>query len=112
MDSPLTVTDASFQREVLEADIPVLVDFWAEWCPPCKMIAPMVEEFAAEYAGRLKVTKVDTDACPTVSGEYRVMSIPTLMVFRGGQPIGTVIGYQPKATLRAKLEALILQPAR
>ncbi|MGA7363175.1 MAG: thioredoxin [Candidatus Dormiibacterota bacterium] len=112
MATPLAVTDTSFRQEVLEAETPVLVDFWAEWCPPCKMIAPIVEELATEYEGRLKVIKVDTDACPTVSGEYRVMSIPTLMVFRGGEPVGTFIGYQPKATLRSKLDALLLQPAR
>ncbi|MGC2191060.1 MAG: thioredoxin [Candidatus Dormiibacterota bacterium] len=111
MVAPLAVTDESFRQEVLDAEIPVLVDFWAEWCPPCKMIAPIVEEFASEYEGQLKVTKVDTDACPGVSGEYRVMSIPTLMVFRGGQPVGTWIGYQPKAALRTKLDALLLQPA-
>jgi len=111
MVAPLAVTDTSFQREVLEAEIPVLVDFWAGWCPPCKMIAPIVEDFASEYEGRLKVTKADYDACPTVAGTYRVMSIPTLMVFRDGQPVGTVVGYQPKAALRAKLDAL-LQPAR
>ncbi|HVB54774.1 MAG TPA: thioredoxin [Candidatus Acidoferrales bacterium] len=112
MAAPLHLTDATFRQEVLEAETPVLVDFWAEWCPPCKMIAPIVEEFASEYEGRLKVTKVDTDACPMVAGEYQVMSIPTLMVFRGGQPVGTFVGYQPKAALRAKLDALLLQPAR
>lgn len=111
MATPLAVTDSSFQQEVLEAELPVLVDFWAEWCPPCRMVAPIVEELASEYQGRLKVTKVDTDACPTVSGSYRVMSIPTLMVFRGGQPVGTFVGYQPKAVLRAKLDALLLQTA-
>lgn len=112
MVAPLAVTDSSFRKEVLEAELPVLVDFWAEWCPPCKMVAPIVDELATEYEGRLKVTKVDTDACPAVSGEYQVMSIPSLMVFRGGRPIGTVVGYQPKTALRAKLDALLLQPAR
>lgn len=111
MASPITVTDSSFRHEVLEADVPVLVDFWAQWCPPCKMVAPIVEELASEYEGRMKVAKVDTDTCPSIAGEYQVMSIPTLMVFRGGQPLGSVIGYQPKAVLQAKLDALLLQPA-
>lgn len=111
MAAPITVTDSSFRHEVLEAELPVLVDFWAAWCPPCKMVAPIVEELASEYEGRLKVAKVDTDACPSVSAEYRVMSIPTLMIFRSGQPLGSAIGYQPKAVLRAKLDALLLQPA-
>jgi thioredoxin 1 len=111
MAAPITVTDDTFRGEVLEADVPVLVDFWAQWCPPCKMVAPIVEDLASEYEGRMKVAKVDTDISPSVASEYRVMSIPTLMVFRGGQPIGSVIGYQPKAVLKAKLDALLLQPA-
>ncbi|MFZ0169894.1 MAG: thioredoxin [Candidatus Dormiibacterota bacterium] len=110
MGLPITVTDDSFRREVLEAEVPVLVDFWAEWCPPCKMVAPIVEDLASEYEGRMKVAKVDTDTCPSVSAEYRVMSIPTLMLFRGGRPLGSVIGYQPKAQLKVKLDALLLQP--
>ena len=112
MDEPLAVTDTSFREEVLQADIPVLVDFWAKWCPPCRMIEPMVDELASEYRGRLKVTKLDTDLSPAVSGQYRVMSIPTLMVFRAGEPVATIVGYQPKAALRAKLEAILLQPAQ
>ncbi|MGH7667087.1 MAG: thioredoxin [Candidatus Dormibacteria bacterium] len=111
MPAPLAVTDSSFQSEVLEAELPVLVDFWAEWCPPCRMVAPIVEELATEYEGRLKVVKVDTDGSPTTSGAYQVLSIPTLMVFRGGRPVGSVIGYQPKSSLQAKLDQLLLQPA-
>jgi thioredoxin 1 len=106
-EGTLAVSDASFQREVLEADLPVLVDFWAEWCPPCKMIAPIVEELAVEYQGRLKVTKADYDECPDMAGTYGVMSIPTLMVFRNGQTIGRVVGYQPKAALRHKLDLVL-----
>jgi thioredoxin 1 len=111
MVAPVAVTDASFRHEVLESELPVLVDFWAGWRGPGKMIASIVEDFASEYQGRLKVTKADYDACPTISGMFRVMSIPTLMVSRGGRSSGTVVGYQPQAALRAKLDAL-LRPSR
>ena len=107
MAAPITVTDDNFQREVLEAEVPVLVDFWAQWCPPCKMVAPIVEDLASEYDGRMKVAKVDTDTSPSVAAEYQVMSIPTLMVFQDGQPVGRLVGYQPKAALREKLERIL-----
>jgi thioredoxin 1 len=84
MAEPLTVTDATFQAEVLDSSIPVLVDFWATWCSPCKMIAPIVEELAGEYEGRVKVAKVDVDANPVIPGQFGVMSIPTLLVFVAG----------------------------
>jgi thioredoxin 1 len=107
MVAPVAVTDASFRHDVLESELPVLVDFWAGWCGPGKTIAPIVKDFASEYQGRLKVTKADYDARPTILSMFRVMSILTLMVSRGGQPSGTVVGYQPKAALRAKLDALL-----
>jgi len=107
MPHPLTVTDATFTEEVLESDVPVLVDFWASWCSPCKMIAPIVEELAGEYEGRVKVAKVDIDANPATPGMFGIMSIPTLMVFRGGQPAERIVGYQPKPSLKAKLDAVL-----
>jgi thioredoxin 1 len=110
MAAPLALTDSSFQHEVLEADLPVLVDFWADWCPPCKMIAPIVDDLVGEYQGRLKVTKADYDACPVTAGTYGVMSIPTLMIFRNGEQVGRVVGYQPKAALRNKIDALLGAP--
>jgi thioredoxin 1 len=109
MSNASNVTDTSFQEEVLDSRLPVLVDFWATWCPPCKLIAPIVEDFATEFAGRMKVTKVDYDACPAIAGSFQVMSIPTLMVFQGGQPVGRLVGYQPKAALREGLERLLSQ---
>lgn len=107
MANATAVTDTSFKSEVLEADVPVLVDFWAAWCAPCKMIAPIVEELAGEYEGRIKVVKMDIDANPATPGSLGIMSIPTLMLFRGGKPEQRIVGYQPKASLKAKVEAVL-----
>ena len=93
------VTDTNFQNEVLSAQEPVLVDFWAAWCGPCKMVAPIVEEIASEQQGKLKVVKVDVDENPNTASQYGVMSIPTLMVFKNGQAVERLVGYMPKAKL-------------
>lgn len=98
------VTDNNFQAEVLESDVPVLVDFWAPWCGPCRMVAPIVEEIAKERAGDLKVVKLNIDENNQTAIAYNVMSIPTLMVFSHGQVAKTVIGAYPKAKLEAELE--------
>ncbi|MHB8718828.1 MAG: thioredoxin [Candidatus Dormibacteria bacterium] len=108
MAHPITVTDTSFKQEVLESEVPVLVDFWASWCSPCKMIAPIVEDLANEYEGRVKVAKVDVDANPVTPGMFGIMSIPTLMVFRGGKAEERIVGYQPKQALKAKLDAVLV----
>lgn len=102
---PVEVTEATFEQEVLRSDVPVVVDFWAAWCGPCRMIAPIVEELASEYDGRIKFAKVDVDRNPDLAMRYNVMSIPTLAVFRGGEMVGRVIGYMPKAELRRRIEA-------
>ena len=107
MTHPLTVTDASFRAEVVDADVPVLVDFWASWCAPCKMIAPLVEELATEYEGKVKVAKVDIDANPVSPGQFGVMSIPTLLLFRNGEAVKRIVGYQPKQRLKAELDTLL-----
>ncbi|HKR99244.1 MAG TPA: thioredoxin [Candidatus Dormibacteraeota bacterium] len=107
MSLPVTVTDTSFKEEVLESNLPVLVDFWAAWCSPCKMIAPIVEELASQYDGQIKVAKVDVDANPITPGMFGVLSIPTLMLFRGGQAAERIVGYQPKPALEAKLQAAL-----
>lgn len=99
------VTDANFQSEVLESDVPVLVDFYADWCGPCKMVGPVVEQMAGEYAGKAKIVKLDVDASPATAQNYRVMSIPTLLVFKGGQVVDTIVGAVPKATIAGKLDA-------
>ncbi len=98
------VTDSNFQAEVLESDVPVLVDFWAPWCGPCRMVAPVVEEIAQERGEALKVVKLNTDENQETAVTYNVMSIPTLILFRHGQPAKTVIGAYPKKRLEAELE--------
>ena len=98
------VTDATFEAEVLKSDIPVLVDFWAPWCGPCRMIAPLIDQLAEEYDGKLKAVKLNTDESPSVATEYGIRSIPTVMIFKGGQKLDTVIGAVPKSTLTGTIE--------
>jgi thioredoxin 1 len=97
------VIDATFQEEVLNHNQPVLVDFWAPWCGPCRMVAPVVDEIAHEYKGSIKVVKVNTDENPSTATEYGIRSIPTLMIFKNGQRVDTVIGAVPKSTLSSTL---------
>lgn len=97
------ISSAEFQSEVEQSDVPVLVDFFATWCGPCKMLAPVLEEVAVEAAGRAKIVKVDIDASPDLAQRFGVMSVPTLMVFRGGQVANQAVGVQPKPALRALL---------
>ena len=93
------VTDTSFKDEVIESEIPVLVDFWAPWCGPCRMVSPVVDEISEEYDGQVKVVKVNTDENPSVASQYGIRSIPTLMIFKGGQRVDMVVGAVPKTTL-------------
>ncbi len=107
MTKPQAVTDADFTEEVLNSDLPVLVDFWADWCGPCKMVAPVVEELAADYDGRLKVMKVDVDASPLTAGNYGIRSIPTLLIFKDGKPVQQVVGAVPKQMLQEKIDQVV-----
>ena len=100
-DAVLTLTDANFDRDVLQSDLPVLVDFWATWCAPCKAIAPLIDSVAAEYAGKVKIGKVNVDDNPATPGKYGVRGIPTLILFKGGKVIDQVVGAVPKSQLDA-----------
>ena len=104
MSKALKLDENNFEEEVINADKKVLVDFWADWCGPCKMIAPILEEIAAEYDDRVKVVKVNVDENQELASRYQVMSIPTLLVFEGGNKVKEVVGYQPKEELLQALE--------
>ena len=107
MGATKTVTDETFAAEVLESDKPVLVDFWAEWCGPCKMVAPVLEEIAAEQAENLTIVKLNIDENPLTARAYRILSIPTMSVFKGGQVVKTIVGAKPKAALLRDLDGVI-----
>ncbi len=101
------LTDSNFKKEVLESDLPVLVDFWASWCGPCKMIAPLVEELAGEFDRKIKVGKVDVDENPNTAGQFGIMSIPTLMFFKNGKVMEQAVGALSKADIKKKIVANI-----
>ncbi len=106
-DLEINVNDQNFEDEVIKASSTVLVDFWAEWCGPCKMIAPIIGEIAREYEGKLKVCKLNVEEGPQTSSKYGVMNIPTLILFKGGQPVDKIIGVVPKNDMSAKIDAHI-----
>lgn len=107
MAKPREVSDSSFEQEVVQATKPVLVDFWAPWCGPCRMVAPVVEELAEEYDGKVEFVKLNTDDNPNTAVKYGIRSIPTLLVFKDGQAVGQIVGFRPKSDLKKRLDAVV-----
>ena len=100
----ITLSEENFKQEVLESDVPVLVDFWADWCMPCKMIAPMIDELSQEYDGKIKVGKLNVDEAQGIASNYGIMSIPTLIIFKGGEVVDKMVGAVPKTDLVSVIE--------
>ena len=107
MSKPIEVNDSNFDQMVLQAKMPVLVDLWAPWCAPCHMVAPVVEELASEYDGRVSFAKLNVDQNPRTASRYGIMSIPTLLIFKDGKPISNIVGFRPKAELKRSLDAAL-----
>ena len=107
MSKPVTIEDTNFNEVVLQAEIPVLVDFWAPWCGPCRRVAPVVDELAEEYGGRVSFGKVNVDENAKIATQYGVMSIPTLILFKDGKPVSNIVGFRPKDELKKSLDAAL-----
>jgi len=107
MANTIAVTDSTFDQIVLKAENPVLVDFWATWCKPCQMVAPILEELTKEYSGKLTIAKLDVDQNQQTAQRYRVMSIPTMIIFKQGKPVANIVGFKPKDQLKKQLDAAL-----
>lgn len=108
---PVEVTDSTFEDVVLKSPIPTFVDFWAPWCGPCKMVAPVVEELASEYVGKVRFVKLNTDDNMSVPGRYRIQGIPTMIVFKDGKELARIVGYRPKSDLKKQLDSALVTVA-
>ncbi|MFC1979371.1 thioredoxin [Chloroflexota bacterium] len=107
MSEPITVDDSNFEKVVLQSDKPVLVDFWAPWCRPCLMVAPILDELSEEYSGRVNIVRMDIDQNPKTPAKYSIMSIPTLLLFKKGEPVSHIVGFRPKEELKQNLDDAI-----
>ena len=107
MNKPIAVDDSNFDQIVLQAKTPVVVDFWAPWCRPCLMVAPILDELAEEYSGRITVARIDVDQNPRAAAKYGIMAIPNLIIFKNGKPASQIVGYKPKAELKRGLDAAL-----
>ena len=107
MTKPVSIDDGSFNEVVLQAEKPVLIDFWAAWCKPCLMVAPILDELAEEYDGKISFVKLDIDQNPQTPAKYGIMSIPSLLVFKNGEPVSQIVGFKPKGELKRSLDAIL-----
>jgi len=107
MSKPVTIDDSNFEQLVLQSEIPILVDFWAPWCRPCLMVAPILDELAEEYGDRITVARLDVDQNPKTASRYSIMSIPTMLIFKKGEPVSQIVGFKPKQELKRSLDTAL-----
>lgn len=107
MSKPFTIDDSNFEQIVLQSEVPILVDFWAPWCRPCLMVAPILDELAEEYSGRVTFARLDVDQNPKIASRYSIMSIPTMLIFKKGEPVSQIVGFKPKQELKRSLDTAL-----
>ena len=107
MSKPVAVDDSNFEQLVLDSEMPIVVDFWAPWCRPCLMVAPILDELAEEYSGRIGVARLDVDQNPKTASKYQIMAIPTMLIFKKGEPVSQIVGFKPKQELKRSLDAAL-----